>query len=224
MGYFTQILVESKERYGHILKERGLVMRGERQDGGLNLVFRSKGAGDWDLPVELYVPGRDETGKARAEWEDVVLTAHIHSEVKLGDTGWIGFVPRYSETLEFLDGDDMSDFAERIGAYLRECVLLPVAGLDNKVAPEVAAAYSDFTDTLGVDDRDIAFATDGNAQTLTVEDGAGRSVSFVWTEKEVTGQVVVNGRTVERMRAPEPLKIHRALSHHFERRTDRTPS
>jgi hypothetical protein len=223
MGYFTQILIEAKERYGYILKERGLVMRGERRDGDLNLVFRSKGAGDWDLPVELCVPGKGETGKARAEWEDVVLTAHIHSEVKLGDTGWIGFVPRHSETLEFLESDDMSDFVEGIASYLKECVLLPTGALEKKAAPEVAAAYFDFTETLGLDDRDIAFSTDGNVQTLTVEDGAGQSVSFVWTEKGVTGQVLVNGKTVSKMRAPESWQIHEALVHHFERRTDRKP-
>jgi hypothetical protein len=124
MGYFTQILIEAKERYGHILKERGLVMRGEYEDGNLNLVFKSKGAGDWVLPVDLFVPGKRQTGKARAEWEDVELTAEVHSAVKICDTEWVGFVHQHSEQLEFLEGDDMAEFVDGIGRYLKDGVLV----------------------------------------------------------------------------------------------------
>lgn len=88
MGYFTQIMIEAKERYGHILKERNLVMRGERGGGGLTLVFRTRDPNGWRLPVELYVPGKAETRKDRAEWADVQVTAEINTEVKFGDDGW----------------------------------------------------------------------------------------------------------------------------------------
>lgn len=216
MGYFTQILIEAKERYGHILKERGLVMRGEHEDGNLNLVFKSA-ARDWVLPVEILVPGKGQTGKSRAGWEDVMLTAVVHSAVKIGETDWVGFVRRHSEQLEFLDGDDMAEFVDGIGGYLKEVVLVPYSAPVKKVAPEVAAAYFEFTGTLGVDAANIAFSTDGDRQILTTLDAAGQSVSFVWSEDRCEGEVFVDGKSVDRVPAFEYRQIQAALVEHFER-------
>lgn len=222
MGYYTQIMIEAKERYGHILKERGLVMRGERNDGSLNLVFRSKGSGDWRLPVELYVPGKSETGKDRAEWEDVELTADIHSGVRFGDTGWVGFIPRQSEQLQYLEGDDMAEFVNGIGLYLKECILIPRGTVDKQVSPETAVAYAELSDLCGPDSSEIAFSVsaDRKIQTLTVEDAAGHEVSFVWSEKGVLGQLFVDGKLVERMDRPEARHIQEAIGEHFTSRAD----
>ncbi|MDX3924701.1 MAG: hypothetical protein QHC90_02665 [Shinella sp.] len=220
MGYYTQIMIEVKERYGHILKERGLVMRGERNDGSLNLIFKSKDSGNWRLPVELHVPGKSETGKERAEWEDVELTADIHTEVKFGDTGWLGFIPRQSEQLQYLEGDDMAEFLAEIGLYLKECVLVPRGNIEKQVSQETAMAYEEFSDLCGPDGPEIAFSTDGKVQTLTVEDAAGHEVSFVWIEKGVLGQVFVDGKLVERLNRPEIWHIQDAIGQHFTSRAD----
>ncbi|WP_114950357.1 hypothetical protein [Rhizobium phaseoli] len=215
MGYFTQIMIEAKERYGHILKERNLVMRGERADGGLTLAFRTRDPNGWNLPVELYVPGKSETRKDRAEWEDVQLTADIHSEVKFGDTGWVGYIPRQSEQLEYLEGDDMAGFVNRIGLYLKEVVLVPMHESDKEVSPEVAAAYDMFSDLCGTEGPEIAFTIGGEVQTVTVEDAAGREVSFVWRDSGSTGEILVDGKRVRRLQQPEPRQIEQAISSRF---------
>ncbi len=222
MGYYTQIMIEAKERYGHILKERGLVMRGERNDGSLKLIFKSKGSGDWRLPVELYVPGKSETGKDRAEWKDVELTADIHSEVRFRDTGWVGFIPRQSEQLQYLEGGDMAEFVNEIGLYLKECVLIPRGIVEKQVSPETAMAYAELSDLRDPDGPEIAFSVsaDRNVQTLTVEDAAGHEVSFVWTEKGVFGQVLVDGKLAERLDQPESWHIQDAIGEHFTSRAD----
>lgn len=220
MGYFTEMLIEAKERYGHILKERGLVMRGERADGDLNLVFRSKD-GAWRLPVEILVPGKEQTGKTRAGWEDVVLTAQIYSKVKIGNTDWVGFVERQSETLEFLDGDEMSDFVSGIGGFLKETVLINNVRLEHEVASEVAAACFELTENKGVQSDEIEFKVEGGVQTLTAHDAAGQAISFVWTEKGTTGELLVDGRPVKKIRAFEYSKIENAIADHFEMRSAR---
>lgn len=80
MGYYAQLLIEAKERYGHILKERGLVKRGEADGDDLTLVFRSDD-GKWRLPVDISDPGKKSTGTDRAEWKDVEVSALVHSKV-----------------------------------------------------------------------------------------------------------------------------------------------
>lgn len=220
MGYYTQIMIEAKERYGHILKERNLVMRGERNDDNLILVFKRNGPGDWRLPVELHVPGKSETGRDQAVWEDVELTADIHQEVTFGDTGWVGFISRQSEQLQYLDGDDMSKFIEQIEQYIKECVVIPYGDVENRVSPETAMAYADLSDLSGAEAPEIQFLTDGNVQTLTVEDAAGQLVRFAWNEKKVAGEIYVDGRLAERLNKPESWEIQDGLSRHFTTRTD----
>lgn len=203
MGYFTQIMIEAKERYGSILKERHLVMRGEREDGGLTLVFRTRDPNGWRLPVELYVPGKAETRKDRAEWEDVQVTAEINAEVKFGDAGWFGYIPRQFEQEQYLEGDDMASFVNAIGVYLKEVVLVPLHENEKEISPEVAMAYEEFSDLCGPNGPEIAFFTDGKVETLTVDDAAGREVRFAWRESGV-GLLHVDGKQVRRMEHPAP--------------------
>lgn len=213
MGYFTQIMIEAKERYGHILKERNLVMRGEREDGGLTLVFRTRDPDGWRLPVELYLPGKAETRKDRAEWEDVQVTAEINTEVKFGDAGWFGYIPRQFEQEQYL-GDDMASFFNAIGVYLKEVVLVPLHENEKEISPEVAMAYEEFSDLCGPNGPEIAFFTDGKVETLTVDDAAGREVRFAWRESGV-GLLHVDGKQVRRMEHPAPWEIQRAIGKHF---------
>jgi hypothetical protein len=222
MGYFTQIMIEAKERYGHILKERNLVMRGERGGGGLTLVFRTRDANGWRLPVELYVPGKAETRKDRAEWTDVQVTAEINTEVKFGDDGWFGYIPRQFEQEQYLTGDDMALFVNAIGVYLKEVVLLPLHESDREVSQEVAMAYEEFSDLCGPDGPEIAFSTDGKVETLTVEDATGREVSFAWRESGV-GQLHVDGKQVRRLEHPAAWEIQRAIGKHFREWTGPQP-
>jgi len=214
MGYFTQIMIEAKERYGHILKERNLVMRGERGDGGLTLVFRTRDPNGWRLPVELYLPGKAETRKDRAEWEDVQVTAEIHTEVKFGSAGWFGYIPRQFEQEQYLEGDDMALFVNAIGVYLKEVVLVPLHESDKEISQEVAMAYEEFSALCGPNGPEIAFSTDGNVETLTVEDAAGREVSFAWRCSGL-GQLHVDGKQVRRMKHPAAWEIQRAIGKHF---------
>ncbi|MEP9373311.1 hypothetical protein [Mesorhizobium sp. KR1-2] len=221
MGYYTHIMIEAKARYGHILRDRNLVMRGKRDGDSLTLVFKRKGPGDWKLPVELHVPGKSETGRDQALWEDVQLTADIHQEVTFGDAGWVGFICRQSERLEYLHGDDMSKFIEQIGLYIKECSVIPYGEVENRVSPETAMAYADLIDLIGAEDPGIQFSTDGNLQTLTVEDAAGQqSVSFAWNEKKVAGEIYVDGKLAERLERPESWEIQDALSRHFTSQMD----
>ncbi len=220
MGYYAQIMIELKERFGHILKERGLVMRGERIGGELNLVFKSED-GAWRLPVEIEIPGSDDTGKPRAEWEDLKVSALIHSEVKIGKDGWVGFVERQNETLERSDCKSASQFTSAIGTYLKDCVIIPNVLLEREVAPEIAAAYFEFAEGFGVSSEDIEFTVGDGVQTVTAHDAAGQAVSFVWSRGSRYGKVLVDGICVEQTNAFDYTDIANTISEHFEQRTRR---
>lgn len=116
----------------------------------------------------------------------------------------------------------MASFVAAIGIYLKDVVLVPLHENDKEISQEVAMAYEEFSDLCGPDGPEIAFSTDGKVETLTVQDSAGREVSFAWGCSGV-GLLYVDRKQVRRMENPAPWEIQRAIGKHFREWTGPQP-
>ncbi|WP_421406606.1 hypothetical protein [Agrobacterium tumefaciens] len=211
--YFAPLMIDIKQRFGHILKERGLVMRGKEYDGDLSLKFQI----DHDkrkLTVSLDVQGKADTGAEAARWEHTSLSAQIHEEVKLGDTGYYCYLYREDHTVDPTDFDTEEDFVAEVGAYLQECVIVNFAVDDFAVHDEIALAYLALVDLLEPEPPQFSIERKGKSEHLTATDAEGKVLTFAISPGKAL-EISVNGEIVNKLNQTSRWHIEEVLADHF---------
>jgi hypothetical protein len=212
--YFAPIMIDIKERFGHILKERGLVMRGSEHKGELNLEFRT-GDENRRLAIRLDIRSKTDTRAKAARWKHASLTATIYEEVRLGDTGYYCFVDRQFDQVDPLDFDTEEEFAAEVGAYIKECVIVNFGEDEFAVADEIAKAYLAISEKFEPDAPEFKFERIEGDERLTVTDAAGRTLAFTVLDKKCVLQVSVDGEVVTEMSEPAQWKVNEVVDDHF---------
>ncbi|WP_421365864.1 hypothetical protein [Agrobacterium tumefaciens] len=211
--YFAPLMIDIKQRFGHILKERGLFMRGEASDGDLSLEFRTEHE-KRKLTVSLDVQGKAETGAEVARWEHATLSAEIYEEVKLGDTGYYCFLHRQHDSVDPIDFDTEEEFVAEVGAYLEECVIVNFAVDDFYVHDEIALAYLALVDLLEPEPPEFSIERKGEGEHLTTTDAEGKVLTFVKSSGEDL-EISVDGKIVKKLNQPSQWHIEEVLADHF---------
>lgn len=212
--YFAPIMIDIKERFGHILKERGLVMRGEEHKGHLSLEFRTADE-NRRLAITLDIHGKSDTRAKAAKWEHTSLRAEIYEEVRLGDTGYHCFVHRQYDQIDPLDFDREEEFAAEVGAYLKECVIVNFGKDEFAVSEEIAKAYVAVARKFEPDAPELRFERIGGDERLTVTDAVGRTLAFTVLDKKCDLQVSVDGELVKEMSEPAQWRVNEVVDDHF---------
>lgn len=210
--YYAPLMIDIKKRFGHIMKERGLVVRGEAGEDSLSLEFRSE-SGNRKLTLRLDIEGATETGLEVARWEHASLSAHIHEEVKLGDTGYYCFLYRDHHTVDPMDFDREEEFATEVGAYLQECVIVNFAKDDFAVNEATALTYLALVDMFEPEAPPFSIERKGKTELLTITDAAGKVLTFASKSRDL--QISVDGRAVSKLSEPAQWKIEEVLGDHF---------
>jgi hypothetical protein len=211
--YFAPIMIDIKKRLGHILQERGLVMRGEESGGELSLNFQTDDK-DRRLDISLTVQGKSDTKARSARWEHAYLTADIYEDVRLGDTGYYCHLHRCQHEVYPDDFDTEEDFIAEVGAYLQECMIVNFGYDDSHVANEIAVIYLELVDIFAPTPPEFNFERKGKEQHLTVSDAEGKVFDFATAPGGIL-QVSINGTVIEEIYEAEQWHIQEVLSGHF---------
>ncbi|MDQ0420916.1 hypothetical protein J2045_001943 [Peteryoungia aggregata LMG 23059] len=205
-------MVDIKNRFGHILKERGLVMRGQAGDDSLTLEFRSE-YGNRKLPIRLDIDGPSDTGAEVATWEHASLSAQIHEDVTLGDTGYYCHLYREDHNVDSMEFDTEEEFAAEVGAHIQECVIVNFAKDDFAVNDAIALTYLALADIFEPGAPPFSIERRGKTELLTITDLAGKVLTFASTSCEL--EISVNGKVVSKLCEPAQWKVEEVIADHF---------
>lgn len=212
--YFAPIMIDIKNRFGHILKERCLVMRGKEEGGGLSLEFRMEHE-NRKLPIRLDVRGKSDTRAKAARWKHTSLSAHIHEDVRLGDTGYHCFLYRDHHNVDPTEFDTEEEFAAEVGAYLEECVIVNYDEDDFAVGDEIALTYLALVDMFAPEPPPFRIEKKGEGEMLTIVDAEGKVLTFTYYPGRDL-EIAVNGEVVKRLSGElAQHDIEEVLGDHF---------